>query len=771
VASMKTVGSMNAVGFIRRLSKPVADAWRRPAGLVLAVLAGCFVLASAADARTDLAVRTHALQAMIAKQPPGARTVTATADLDQVAGASLGTAADNPSATPAPSAQLAGALDADTQAAYSALAGATDPPPLEPVSKAWASLVGPTLGIVHPAAAAIPPHGQAPQMQFFYLQGYATHARLLAGAWPRIVTGARSRPPTAALVQVALPETVMRQLGLHVGSTFQVQAVTSLPPPPITIQVTGAYQPIDPADVYWQTQPADAAPQLTVAGIAQPYLLDGALLGQTEINPLALTDPFGPGVMAIDWNIPLDVSGLNAQNVDTLSDALNAALPQATLTVQTEDFGAPQMAFLCPIAGTLAQFEAEQQAGQMETAMPAVSLAVVGIIALLLAARGAVDRRAGEDTVLRARGAPLRRLGAGAAGRAAVTVVPLAAAALGIAALLPGQTPPGLWRDEILLPAVAVAVPCVMTILRHRRTVTDPAASPRTPGQELARRIVLQAALAALCFFGLDEARSQGLSPNGGINLFTACAPLLAAVLAALVALNLGPPVLRTLLRTADGRRGAVGLLGLARTARASAPAAVTVFVLTLVLATADITVALHGTDGKEGAAAASAAAIFKVANISGESTYANPALFGPDAMESATAGHLTLLAALAVAAGCLVVALGAAGDARERRGTMARLATMGLTAGQARAVTAVELLGPIALAAAAGTAVAAPLLWAVRPALAQALGGADARITAATLSLPVAALAVLALAAGLAAAGAARRGTARALRLGDSSD
>jgi hypothetical protein len=215
-------------------------------------------------------------------------------------------------------------------------------------------------------------------------------------------------------------------------------------------------------------------------------------------------------------------------------------------------------------------------------------------------------------------------------------------------------------------------------------------------------------------------------------------------------------------------RRGAIGLLGLARTARTPAPAAVTVLILTLALATADLTVALHRTTGKEGAAAAAAQAVFQVANFSGSSTFVTPAVYGPDALVAATSAYLTVLAVFAVVTGCLVVALATAVEARERRTVVARLTTMGLTANQARAVTAVELLGPIALAAIGGTLAAPALLWTVRPALSLALGGVGAQISGVTLAVPLAAVALLAFAAGLSAAAAARRGVAGSLRLGD---
>lgn len=403
--------------------------------------------------------------------------------------------------------------------------------------------------------------------------------------------------------------------------------------------------------------------------------------------------------------------------------------------------------------------------------MPAVSLAVIGLIALLLAARSLVDRRDSEFRLLRSRGAPLWRLAGSSFVQALVTVVPLTALGLWVAAVLPGVTPPGLWREELVLPTVAVLAPTVLTAVRYRRAGSSATRRVRGRAQRRAQRITAQAAALALCLLGLNEARSQGFSPAGGIDVLTASAPLLAAVLAALVVLAVGPPLLGLLVRLSAGRRGALGLLALARMARMPGTAAVTVFILTLVLATADIAVALHGTAGKEGAAALAAARIAAASGDGIPSSALNSALSGLDPLEASTADYLTLLAALAVAAGCLVVALAAAGDAVERRATVARLATMGLTAGQARAITAVELLGPIALAAAGGTAAVAPLLWTVRPALAQALGGANAHITARSLALPLGAVTVLALAAGLAAAAAARRGTTRALRLGDSTE
>ena len=753
-------------GLMRSLTHPVAAAWRRPACLALAVLTACFLLAGATAVRTDLAARDRALQTMLGALPPSSRTVVAGDDFDGFVGQIFGTR--SPDAIEGE--EIAVDLDGQTQSAYTALAGSVcgGGVSLAPEADAWTSLGTPAYYVGPYSTRFIPIRQGDPEIQFSYLQDYAQHARLISGRWPQHVKALSSGGYS---IEIALSEADLNRLGLHVGSLFMARSGGSVsPPPPIAIQVTGVYQPIDPGSAYWQDQPPDVSAQWVRARNLTPYLLTGGLLGQDELGFLAAYQPFVLQSLEMTTHVPLPTATLTARQAGGYGTALEATLSQATATLQNQSQAGSNETFISPMTATLAQFEAEQQAGQLETAMPAGSLALLGLIARWVAARAAVERSSAETALQRARGAPLWRPAVAATRDAAVTIVPAALLAAAVAAVLPGQSPPWLWEYELVVPLAAVAGPTVLTALRHRHSgaAGKLARARRSPA---ARRFVAQAALIVLCLLGLAEVRAQGFSPAGGINLFTAAAPALAAILIALVTLNLGPPLLRLLLRAVARRRGAIGLLGLARTARSPAPAAVTVLILTVALATAELTMALHRTHGREGGAAAAAQAVYQAANYSGTSVFAAPADYGPDALEHATASYLAVLALMAVVAGCVVVALAAAVEAGERRVALARLTTMGLTAGQARAVTAVELLGPIALAAAGGTVVAAPLLWAVRPALAPALGGIDAQISAAAVALPLGAVALLAMATGLAAAAVARRGVVGTLRLGDLSE
>jgi hypothetical protein len=187
--------------------------------------------------------------------------------------------------------------------------------------------------------------------------------------------------------------------------------------------------------------------------------------------------------------------------------------------------------------------------------------------------------------------------------------------------------------------------------------------------------------------------------------------------------------------------------------ARVPGPALVILLVLSLALCTADLALALARTPvSGSGAAVGSTAADAAQAGM---------------LMHHALGVILAVLAALAVATACLVVALVALGDAAERRASAARLSVMGLTGAQQRSLTLAELAAPLALAGVCASLTATPLLWVVRPALTQGFNG-DPRMTWVALALPVLIVVPAALATGLAGAALARRGPAGSLRRGD---
>lgn len=705
--------------------KTFRTAWRRPGCAVLAVLTGCLLFGTAAAARADLATRTHALHTTLARTPAAQRTVNAQTDYPLFATRSQDPGAD---------------LNQETGQIYTTLAPTL---PLQPIPQAWADLVATPAGVLNAPASAIPPHGTTPELTLDYRQNLPAHTKLVAG---RLPTAATTSADGTTTFEAAATRATLTRYSAHLGSTISFSATDR-------ILITAVVAPADPADAFWQSRPTLAAPILDTPIVTPPFWNTAVFVGAAETDALTLAFPIVQ--LELSWTFPLATDTLTPAALPPLANALTTTFDTDALAIENagatgddlRDRGAA-VTLTSDFTPTVVRFLNEQTTEELETAMPTASLAVIGLIALILLSRAAVDRRTRESQLLLARGAPLRTLLAHATADGARTILPTTALAVLAIVLLPGTTSPGLWQRLALIPAAALLAPPAFTFAHHAPT-TLRKLTPTTPRAKrpAARRLVAQAALLALCLAGLEQVRTQGIAPSGGINIYTACAPILAAALATLATLNVGPPILRLLLHAARRRRGAIGLLGIGRTARTPAPAAVTVFILTLALSTADLALALHNSPGPANAR--------------------TPA----DPLQTAAATYLAVLAAAALAAGCLIVALAAGGDAAERRTATARLTVMGLTASQARGVALAELCAPIALAAAGGTAAALPLLWTVHPALAEALGGSGVHATTGTLAVPVLVLIPLALAAGLIGAALARRGAAGALRLGDQPD
>ena len=229
--------------------------------------------------------------------------------------------------------------------------------------------------------------------------------------------------------------------------------------------ISGAFVPLDPGSAYWQDEAAAAAPQVLGQSTPTPFYLVGGLFSDVEALTLASASPasraFGlPGGVQVQWNFPLDLSGVNSANAAQYEETIEAGLSSAAVTLNQSGF-LETWYLQAGVDGTLARFAAEEQAGVMETAMPAVSLAVIGLIALLL--RPVAGRPARQRVQAAAvAGAPLWRLAGSSFVQALVTVVPLTALGLWAAAVLPGVTQAGLWREELVLRPPRLA-PTVLT--------------------------------------------------------------------------------------------------------------------------------------------------------------------------------------------------------------------------------------------------------------------------------------------------------------------
>ena len=224
----------------------------------------------------------------------------------------------------------------------------------------------------------------------------------------------------------------------------------------------------------------------------------------------------------MQWEFPLDVSGVNADQAQGLYQALN----RATTTTPTLTALAPaasELAVTSPLIQDLALFLGTQAAVETVLLLLFVSLIVVGAAVILLAARMIVARREGELTMLRARGGSLWQV-AGLMLRGAVVAAGpgvLAGAALAIAVVPGGASPLDGWPLAAIAIAAALGGPPLIAVWQHRRPApaSNPAritsAETRRAAARPWRRPVIEVTAVAASVAGLVVLRNQGV-PAGG---------------------------------------------------------------------------------------------------------------------------------------------------------------------------------------------------------------------------------------------------------------
>jgi putative ABC transport system permease protein len=703
---------VGALDTVRETRQFTAAAWRRPAVAGLAMLAAVLSFSATAAARTDLSVRTKALHTLVNSAPPTTAMVDAQTDLEAFGQAQNG--ARPPSFTYARariSNELAPTL------------------PLTTPDASWSQFLVTDRTVKTPASAAAA-GGQGAQMRLVYRDTYTSEGYLLAGRWPTDSLQAPDSP-----LEAVLSSATAKRLGLQVGSAFGIQADKGQANP-TRLVVVGIVAPQNGNAPFWTSDPRQLAPDLVTDRLGDTHWGTEALIGAGQVETLEKAfrpdngEPTDPGGFQLSWSFPLDLSHLDADQAAPLADRLDAmAGIEDTLTY---DLASPiPVSLSTPLTPVLRSFADTLSKTDLEQSMPAYGLAMIAAIAGALLAYAAVDRRRAQIDMMRARGAATWYLTLEALADGFVTALPASAGAFALGFTVPGIAPPWIYRVAIIVTAWSTLGPALITAVKYRprRIVRSQSVVLRRPARfARQRRFIVQGALAIGCLAGIDLIRSQGLAPNGTVNPYAAAAPVLAAGLAALVTINVLPLALRGVRRQALPRRGIVALLGVARAAYEPGTGQAATFVLTTASCTADLAVAL--------------------------ASLARHQASGP--LADAAAANLNALAALAVVAACAVAAIAVRLGAAGRRAADRRLATMGMTAGQARAIAAIENVPPALVGALTGALVTVPLLRIVGP----ALGVATIPASAATLVLPALAVALPAAAASL--AGSRRRGAAQ---------
>jgi hypothetical protein len=422
------------------------------------------------------------------------------------------------------------------------------------------------------------------------------NATLTSGSWPAPPAGPAGAPG-AAPVQVAVPVTVARELGVTTGDVLS--GSNSNTGARLRIAVSGIYRQDNAAAPYWNL---DAI--WTCSARAQGCFTAG---GPVVANPAAVGRSGALGVDQASWVLVPDAARIS-------SDALaaTAARISATASYLQTDQALGGLVVSGDIPQDLTSVAAELTASRVRLAITALLLLVPAAGALALAARLLAAHREEEHALLLARGATRATLTAPVLAEAMLTGG--LAALTGIlagpraAALLAGPAPagagsPGAVNALAFVPAdwwAALVVVALCTV-----TLSWPLLRSRLPAVLRARRgrqavlagvAVAGGDLALLALAGIGAWQLHGYTPVPGasVNPVVAAAPALVLAAASLVPMRLQPLLARALDRGAAVTAGVTGAMGAWEISRLQVRRSAPVLLTVLAVATGTLALASY---------------------------------------------------------------------------------------------------------------------------------------------------------------------------------
>jgi putative ABC transport system permease protein len=543
--------------------------------LALALLVTGCVFAAMAGPALSLHARSQALHQTTARLDPTVKTVQVNANWTNFVDSMLDFNGATQNLSAADLRLSTSRLALIAQEVRKDLAGL--PLPLGP--GAWYGLSSNTAGVASGAAPSAEIAGRPPKLEVLYRDSLTSNARLIAGSY--------SAPAAlAGTVAVTVSSPTAARFGLHPGSRMALDSPTGI----ITLIVTAIVRPQAPGSTFWTQDPLASAPSL--AG-NNAYWAGGVFAdpGQLAAMQAAFT---GPG-LEMNWEFPLTVSGLSADQAQGLADALNRSTRVTLALTGPLAAAADNLEVTSPFIPDLALFLNTQAGIETVLLLLSVSLVVIAAAAILLAGRMTVARRAEELSMLRARGGSLRQVTSLMARGAAIAALPAAVAGAVLAvAVIPGHAAAsGLgWLLAGITLVVALAGPTLIAAWQYRKPApaghTAQVLTPETgPRRRAWRRAVAEVTAVAACVAGLVVLRGQGVPAGGQVNPLLMIAPVLVAVPVVLIMLRLYPVAVRGLLRLSARGTGATGFVALSAAARSSLTGLLPAFALVLALSLA----------------------------------------------------------------------------------------------------------------------------------------------------------------------------------------
>ncbi|MDQ1045655.1 FtsX-like permease family protein [Streptomyces sp. V4I2] len=382
-----------------------------------------------------------------------------------------------------------------------------------------------------------------------------TQVRLVAGRLP-----GRSDDG----VEVALPQTAARLLGLEPGDRLTV--TDRLGGPKVRVTVTGLYRPARADAPYWTLD------DLGGRGVKQ---VDFTTYGPLLADPgVAAGDAVSAGPSA--WLASADFSTLTTGRIDDLRAAARAG--NSALRGQPVLSGSTAAATDLP--DVLDRVDRSLLVSRSTLLIVALQLVLLAACALLLVARLLSTERTGETRLLLARGASRRRIAGLAALESLLLAVPSVVCAPLLAGpltrLLAGRGPLariGLHLDVsaggragVWLVAAGVALGCALAVTLPALTSSFGSGRARAlPSAIRAGADLGLLAMASVAYWQLSRQTSGAVTGDTtgalGVDPLLVAAPALALLAGTVLTLRLLPPVARLAERRAAGGRGLTAAL------------------------------------------------------------------------------------------------------------------------------------------------------------------------------------------------------------------